>query len=208
MCRRFFRSFLHSMMSLWRLRGEHFEPGESAPVFSGIARARQAQAREDRLQAADEAAYLRRMAAVKKSASSVKTSWKTDVAVERKKRQIQNAQIGTQAARAAKTPCVLIRCRLAWEAGRIELARSGAANRRTRAGAGAFCVSAVMLVFGQAGLRVARPPAAVSMQPGSSREGKGQDKAAGSARTRVHWSEAALRFAMRELFSAGSQQAV
>lgn len=96
----------------------------------------------------------------KKSASSVKTSWKTDVAVERKKRQIQNAQIGTQAARAAKTPRVLIRCRLAWEAGRIELARSGAANRRTRAGAGAFCVSAVMLVFGQAGLRVARPPAA------------------------------------------------
>lgn len=90
----------------------------------------------------------------------MKTSWKTDVAVERKKRQIQNAQIGTQAARAAKTPRVLIRCRLAWEAGRIELARSGAANRRTRAGAGAFCVSAVMLVFGQAGLRVARPPAA------------------------------------------------
>lgn len=66
MCRRFFRSFLHSMMSLWRLRGEHFEPGESAPVFSGIARTRQAQAREDRLQAADEAAYLRRMAAVEK----------------------------------------------------------------------------------------------------------------------------------------------
>lgn len=130
----------------------------------------------------------------------MKTSWKTDVAVERKKRQIQNAQIGTQAARAAKTPRVLIRCRLAWEAGRIELARSGAANRRTRAGAGAFCVSAVMLVFGQAGLRVARPPAAVSMQPGSSREDKGQDKAAGSARTCVHWSEAALRFAMRELF--------
>lgn len=136
----------------------------------------------------------------------MKTSWKTDVAVERKKRQIQNAQIGTQAARAAKTPRVLIRCRLAWEAGHIELARSGAANRRTRAGA--FCVSAVMLVFGQAGLRVARPPAAVSMQPGSSREDKGQDKAAGSARTRVHWSGAALRFAMRELFSAGSQQAV
>ena len=48
--------------------------------------------------------------------------------------------------------------------------------------------------------RFARGAAAVSMQPGSSREDKGQDKAAGSARTRVHWSEAALRFAMRELF--------
>ncbi len=203
MCRRFFRSFLHSMMSLWRLRGEHFEPGESAPVFSGIARARQRRVKT----ACKRRTKLLVCAAWppwKKSASSVKTSWKTDVAVERKKRQIQNAQIGTQAARAAKTPRVLIRCRLAWEAGRIELARSGAANRRTRAGA--FCVSAVMLVFGQAGLRVARPPSACS--PAAPAKIKARTKLLAAPAPVFTGVKPPCDLPCASFFSAGSQQAV
>lgn len=65
MCRRFFRSFLHSMMSLWRLRGGAFRTRRIRSCFFWY-RPRAAKAREDRLQAADEAACLRRMAAVEK----------------------------------------------------------------------------------------------------------------------------------------------
>lgn len=134
-----------------------------------IARALEAQAREAHLKAADDAVYLRRMAAVEKERAIRENELETDVAVELKKRQIQDAQIEAEAARLRSDNALRaeqMSADVALEAERTALVQAEAANRRTQAEAEAFRVAAVMQAFGQADLRVVQALAAAGMQPG------------------------------------------
>ncbi|MDO5290903.1 MAG: SPFH domain-containing protein [Pseudomonadota bacterium] len=134
-----------------------------------IARALEATAREAHLKAADEAVYLRRMAAVEKERAIRENELQTDVAVEHKKRQIQDAQIEAEAARLRSDNAFRaeqMAADVALEAERTALVQTESANRRTQAEAEAFRVAAVMQAFAQADLRVVQALAAAGMQPG------------------------------------------
>ncbi len=134
-----------------------------------IARALEAEAREAQLKAADDAVYLRRMAAVEKERAIRENELETDVAVEHKKRQIQDAQIEAEAARLRSDNALRaeqMAADVALEAERTALVQAESANRRTQAEAEAFRVAAVMQAFAQADLRVVQALAAAGMQPG------------------------------------------
>ena len=134
-----------------------------------IARALEAQAREAHLKAADDAVYLRRMAAVEKERAIRENELQTDVAVEHKKRQIQDAQIEAKTAHARSENALRaeqMQADVALEAERRALVQTQAENGRTQAETEAFRVQAVMQAFGQADLRVVQALAAAGMQPG------------------------------------------
>jgi len=67
-----------------------------------IARALEAEARESNLKMADDAIYLRRMSAVENERAIRQNELDTDIAVEQKKRQIQEAQMEAKAAQMRK----------------------------------------------------------------------------------------------------------
>lgn len=134
-----------------------------------IARALEAEARESNLKAADDAVYLRRMAAVEKERAIRQNELDTDIAVEHKKRQIQETQMEARAAAMRKDNELRteqMAADVALEAQRREFVDGQARNSRTLAEAEAHRVAAVMKALESADPRTVQALAATGMQPG------------------------------------------
>lgn len=134
-----------------------------------IARALEAQAREENLKAADDAIYARRMAAVENERAIRQNELDTEIAVEHKKRQISETQMEAKAAlmqRENQLREAQMTADVALEAQRKELVQEQADNSRTLARAEADRVAAVMRALESADPRIVQALAASSMQPG------------------------------------------
>lgn len=133
-----------------------------------IARALEAQAREDNLKAADVAVYQRRMSAVQNERDIRQNELDTEVAVEAKKRQIQEAQMEARAAVARRANALRqeqMGADVELEQQRKDLVASQAENTRALAEADAHRMRAVMQALENADPRVVQALAAVGMQP-------------------------------------------
>lgn len=134
-----------------------------------IARALEAEARESNLKAADDAVYLRRMSAVEKERAIRQNELDTDIAVEQKKRQIQEAKMDAKAVamrRENELRTEQMNADVALEILRKAFVDEQAQNSRTLAQAEAHRVSAVMQALGGADPRIIQALAATGMQPG------------------------------------------
>lgn len=133
-----------------------------------IARALEAEARESNLRAADDAVYLRRMSAVEKERAIRQNELDTDIAVEQKKRQIQETKMEAKAAAMRKENELRTEQMTAdvdLERQRKAFVEEQAQNSRTLAEAEAHRVSAVMQALGDADPRIVQALAATGMQP-------------------------------------------
>jgi len=132
-----------------------------------IARALEAEARESNLKAADDAVYARRMSAVENERAIRQNELDTDVAVEKKRRQIRDAQLEAKAAQ-MRTENELraeqMASDIALETHRKDFVDGQARNSRTLAEA--FRMGAVMQALEKTDPRVVQAIAAVGMQPG------------------------------------------
>jgi hypothetical protein len=134
-----------------------------------IARALEAEARESNLKAADDAVYLRRMSAVEKERAVRQNELDTDIAVEHKRRQIQETKMEARAAAMRKENELRTEQTTAdveLEAQRRQLVEGQAQNSRTLAEAEAHRVSAVIKALEGADPRTVQALAATGMQPG------------------------------------------
>ncbi|MCO5978750.1 SPFH domain-containing protein [Ideonella oryzae] len=134
-----------------------------------IARALEAEARESNLKSADDAVYLRRMSAVEKERAIRQNELDTDIAVEQKKRQIQEAKMDAKAVamrRENELRTEQMDADVALETQRKAFVDEQAQNSRTLAQAEAHRVSAVMQALGGADPRIIQALAATGMQPG------------------------------------------
>jgi len=134
-----------------------------------IARALEAEARESNLKAADDAVYLRRMSAVEKERAIRQNELDTDIAVEQKKRQIQEARMEAKAAALRKDNELRVEQMTAdvdLETQRKALVDEQAQNSRTLSEAEAHRVSAVMKALGGADPKIIQALAATGMEPG------------------------------------------
>ena len=133
-----------------------------------IARALEAEARESNLKAADDAVYLRRMAAVQNERSIRQNELDTEIAVEHKKRQIQETQMEAKAVvvrRQNELRDEQMGADIALEQRRKDLVAGQADNTRQLAEAEAHKVSTLMQALEKADPRVVQALAAVGMQP-------------------------------------------
>lgn len=134
-----------------------------------IARALEAEAREANLKAADDAISQRRMAGVQNERAIRQNELDTEIAVEVKKREIQETQMEARAAamrRQNGLRAEQLEADTALEEQRKALVASAAANTRQEAEAQAHKVRAVMDALEKADPRVVQALAAVGMQPG------------------------------------------
>lgn len=134
-----------------------------------IARALEAEARESNLKMADDAIYLRRMAAVENERAIRQNELDTDIAVEQKKRQIQEAQMEAKATRMRKENDLRneqMASDIELDEKRKALVASQASNSRTLAESEAYRVAAVMQALDKADPRIVSALAAAGMQPG------------------------------------------
>lgn len=134
-----------------------------------IARALEAEARESNLKAADDAVYLRRMSAVEKERAIRQNELDTDIAVEQKRRQIQETKMEAKAAAMRKDNELRteqMTADVALETQRKAYVDEQARNGRTLAETEAYRVSAVMQALEGADPRTIQALAATGMQPG------------------------------------------
>lgn len=134
-----------------------------------IARALEAEAREANLKSADDAIYQRRMAAVQNERSIRQNELDTEIAVEDKKRQIQETQMEARAAmlrRENELRSEQMDADVQLEDSRKQLVAGQAENARALAEAEAHRVHAVMAALETADPRTVQALAAVGMQPG------------------------------------------
>jgi hypothetical protein len=134
-----------------------------------IAHALEAAARESNLKAADDAVCLRRMSAVEKARAIRQNELDTDIAVEQKKRQIQETKMEARAAAMRKENELRteqMSAEVALENHRKEFVEGQAQNSRTLSEAEAHRVSAVMDALQGADPRTIQALAATGMQPG------------------------------------------
>jgi len=134
-----------------------------------IARALEAEAREQNLKAADDAVYSRRMSAVENERAIRQNELDTEIAVEQKKRQIRETQMEAKAAVMRKENGLRdeqMAADIALEASRKALVDGQAHNSRTQAEAEAHRVAAVMQALEAADPRIVQALAAAGMQPG------------------------------------------
>lgn len=134
-----------------------------------IARALEAEARESNLKSADDAIYLRRMAAVQNERAIRQNELDTEVAVEQKKRQIQEAQMDAKAAvvrRQNELRGEQMGADIEIELRRKELVAGQSENMRQLAEAEAHKVSSLMRAFDNVDARVVQALSATGMQPG------------------------------------------
>jgi regulator of protease activity HflC (stomatin/prohibitin superfamily) len=134
-----------------------------------IARALEAEARESNLKAADDAIFSRRMSAVEKERSIRENELDTDIAVEQKKRQIQETLLEAKATLMRKenglrqeqmaSDVDLEVQRKAFVTGQVE-------NSRMLAEAEAYRVSSVMSALEKTDPRIVQALSAAGMQPG------------------------------------------
>jgi hypothetical protein len=133
-----------------------------------IARALEAEARESNLKAADDAVYLRRMAAVEKERAIRQNELDTDIAVEDKKRQMREADMEAKAAlvrRENELRDEQMGADISLEERRKSLVAGQAENSHTLAEAEAHRIGAVMTALEKADPRVVEALAAVGMKP-------------------------------------------
>lgn len=134
-----------------------------------ISRALEAEARESNLKAADDAVYLRRMSALEKERAIRQNELDTDIAVEQKKRQIQETKMEARAAAMRKENELRteqMSADVELESQRKEFVEGQALNSRTLSEAEAHRVSVVMRALEGADPRVVQALAATGMQPG------------------------------------------
>jgi hypothetical protein len=133
-----------------------------------IARALEAEARESNLKAADDAIYLRRMAAVQNERAVRQNELDTEIAVEQKKRQIQETQMEAKAAvmrRQNELRGEQMGADIELEQRRKDLVEGQADNTRKLAEAEAHKVATLMQALDKADPRVVQALAAAGMQP-------------------------------------------
>lgn len=133
-----------------------------------IARALEAEAREDNLKAADDAIYQRRMAAVQNERSVRQNELDTEIAVEEKRRQIQEAQMDAKASvirRENDLRGEQLGADIELEHRRKDLVGNQVHNARELAEAEAYRVRATMEALENADPRVIQALSAVGMQP-------------------------------------------
>lgn len=134
-----------------------------------IARALEAEAREANLKSADDAISQRRMAGVHNERAIRQNELDTEIAVEVKKREIQQTQMEARAAamrRENELRSEQMSADIVLETQRQEFVTSEARNMREQAEAQAHKVRAVMDALEKADPRVVQALAAVGMQPG------------------------------------------
>jgi hypothetical protein len=134
-----------------------------------IARALEAGAREANLKSADEAIYQRRMAAVQNERAIRQNELDTEVAVEEKKREIQQTQLEARAAllkRENELRSEQMDADVQLEDHRRQLVTSQAENTRALAQAEAHRVKAVMEALEHADPRIVQALAAAGMDAG------------------------------------------
>jgi hypothetical protein len=134
-----------------------------------IARALEAEAREANLKAADDAISQRRMAGVQTERAIRQNELDTEIAVEVKKREIQETQMEAKAAamrRQNELRAEQMSADIVLENERKAFVTSEAENTREEAEAQAHKVRAVMDALQNADPRVVQALAAVGMQPG------------------------------------------
>ena len=134
-----------------------------------IARALEAEAREANLKAADDAISQRRMAGVQNERAIRQNELDTEIAVEVKKREIQETQMEAKAAamrRQNELRAEQMSADIVLENQRKEFVTSEAQNTRQEAEAQEHKVRAVMDALEKADPRVVQALAAVGMQPG------------------------------------------
>lgn len=133
-----------------------------------IARALEAEAREANLKASDDAIYQRRMAALQNERSIRQNELDTEIAVEEKKRQIQETQMEGKAAvlrRENELRGEQMGADIELEQRKKDLVTSQAENTRQMAEAEAHRVRAVMEALEKADPRIVQALASVGMQP-------------------------------------------
>lgn len=134
-----------------------------------IARALEAEAREANLKAADDAIYLRRMAALEKERSIRENELETEVAVEDKRRQIEEARMIVKATVMRKENELRTEqmdADVMLEDKRKAFINGQAANTRTTAEAEAFRMEALIKALQLADPRVLQALASMDMAPG------------------------------------------
>ena len=134
-----------------------------------IARALEAEAREANLKAADDAIYLRRMAAVENERAIRQNELDTEVAVEEKHRQIQDAKMEAKASVMRKENALRTEqmdSDIALEEKRKLFVEEEVVNTKTLAEAEAHRMNAVMRALQSVDPRVVQALAAVGMEPG------------------------------------------
>ena len=134
-----------------------------------LARALEAEAREQNLKAADDAVYARRMSAVENERAIRQNELDTEIAVEQKKRQIRETQMEAKAALMRKENELRTEqmgADVQLEEQRKAFVERQAENSRTLAQAEAHRVAAVMQALEKADPRTVQALAATGMQPG------------------------------------------
>lgn len=133
-----------------------------------IARALEAEARESNLRAADDAVYARRMSAVEKERAIRQNELDTEVAVEQKRREIDETKLEAKAVLMRKDNALRaeqMSSDVELEESRKAFVAGQASNSRTLAEAEAHRVSSVMTALSQADPKIVQALAAVGMQP-------------------------------------------
>lgn len=133
-----------------------------------IARALEAQAREEHLKAADEAIYSRRISAVENERAIRQNELDTEIAVEQKKSEIQQAQMMAKAEKIRKENELRneqMGADIDLEEKRKALVGSQTANNRSLAEAEAYKVAVLMEALEKADPRIIQALAAVGMKP-------------------------------------------
>jgi hypothetical protein len=134
-----------------------------------IARALEAESREANLKAADDAIYLRRMAAVENERAIRENELDTEVAVEHKQRQIEETKLEAKAAFARKQNALRteqMAADITLEEKRKEFVAGQAANSKTLAEAEAHRMHAMMQALQAADPKIVQALASVGMNPG------------------------------------------
>ena len=133
-----------------------------------IARALEAQAREANLQHADDAVYLRRIAAVKHEQSIREKELDTEIAVQEKQKQIEEARMEKEAVVASKRnelKAEQMNVDVQLEDHRKALVESEAENIRTRAEAESYRLDSMMKAFDSTDPKTLQALATIGMEP-------------------------------------------
>ncbi len=134
-----------------------------------MARALEAEAREANLKAADDAIYLRRMAALEKERSIRENELDTEVAVQDKQRQIEEARMAVKATVMRKENALRteqMEADVGLEDQRKAFINGQAANTRTTAEAEAFRMESLVKALQLADPKVLQALASMDMGPG------------------------------------------
>lgn len=133
-----------------------------------IARALEAKAREEHLKGADDAIYMRRMSAVENERAIRQNELDTEIAVEEKKSEIQEAQMAAKATRMQKENELRdtqMNADIMLEDKRKDFVESQTENSRSLAEAQAYKVETLMQALEKADPRTVQALAAIGMKP-------------------------------------------